>query len=80
MKCRRMMFPASIWDRFSVFPAQRLRAVEGSQVTIFELRVHREDLGKVIGRQGRTASAIRTPVGAAGISDLRLRFWKIKTV
>ena len=38
-----------------------VKAVEGSQVTVLELRVHPEDLGKVIGRQGRTAKAIRTP-------------------
>ena len=37
-----------------------VRSVEGSQATILELRVHPEDLGKVIGRQGRTAKAVRT--------------------
>jgi uncharacterized protein len=47
--------------------------VEGSQVTVLELRVDREDLGKVIGRQGRTAKAIRTLLGAAGMK-LRKRF------
>ena len=45
----------------------QVRAVEGSQATIVELRVHREDLGKVIGRQGRTAKAVRTLLGAAGM-------------
>jgi predicted RNA-binding protein YlqC (UPF0109 family) len=45
----------------------QVRAVEGSQATILELRVHREDLGKVIGRQGRTAKAVRTLLGAAGV-------------
>jgi predicted RNA-binding protein YlqC (UPF0109 family) len=45
----------------------QVRAVEGSQATILELRVHREDLGKVIGRQGRTAKALRTLLGAAGM-------------
>jgi len=45
----------------------QVRAVEGSQATIVELRVHREDLGKVIGRQGRTAKALRTLLGAAGM-------------
>jgi len=39
---------------------------EGEQGTVLELRVAREDLGKVIGKQGRTARAIRTLVGAAG--------------
>jgi predicted RNA-binding protein YlqC (UPF0109 family) len=34
---------------------------------VLELRVHPSDLGKVIGRQGRTALAIRTILGAAGM-------------
>ena len=33
----------------------QVKSVDGSQVTVLELRVHPEDLGKVIGRQGRTA-------------------------
>ncbi len=37
----------------------QVRAVEGEQVTVLELRVHPTDLGKVIGRQGRTAKSIR---------------------
>jgi predicted RNA-binding protein YlqC (UPF0109 family) len=45
----------------------------GTQVTVLELRVHAEDLGKVIGRQGRTAKAIRTLLSAAGMK-LRKRF------
>jgi uncharacterized protein len=45
----------------------QVRAVDGSQVTVLELRVHPEDLGKVIGRQGRTAKAVRTLLGAAGM-------------
>jgi predicted RNA-binding protein YlqC (UPF0109 family) len=44
-----------------------VRSIEGSQATILELRVHPEDLGKVIGRQGRTAKAVRTLLGAAGM-------------
>jgi predicted RNA-binding protein YlqC (UPF0109 family) len=51
----------------------QVKAVEGSQVTVLELRVHPEDLGKVIGRQGRTAKAIRTLLGAAGMK-LHKRF------
>jgi hypothetical protein len=51
----------------------QVKAVEGEQVTVFELRVHPEDLGKVIGRQGRTAKAIRTLLGAAGMK-LKKRF------
>ena len=49
----------------------QVRAIEGEQVTVFELRVHASDLGKVIGRQGRMADAIRTILDAAGI---KLRF------
>jgi predicted RNA-binding protein YlqC (UPF0109 family) len=45
----------------------QVRAVDGEQVTVLELRVHPTDLGKVIGRQGRTAKSIRTILGAAGM-------------
>jgi predicted RNA-binding protein YlqC (UPF0109 family) len=45
----------------------QVHAVDGEQVTVLELRVHPSDLGKVIGRQGRTAKAIRTLLGAAGM-------------
>ena len=41
--------------------------VSGSQITILELRVAQEDLGKVIGKQGRLAQAIRTILSAAGM-------------
>ncbi len=34
--------------------------VEGQQTTVLELKVAKEDLGKVIGKQGRNAQAIRT--------------------
>jgi predicted RNA-binding protein YlqC (UPF0109 family) len=44
----------------------QVRSVDGEQVTVLELRVHPDDLGKVIGRQGRTAKSIRTILGAAG--------------
>src|SRR5687768_16352391 len=39
----------------------------GEQVTVLELRVAPRDLGKVIGKQGRTARSIRTLLGAAGM-------------
>ncbi len=39
--------------------------VEGEQTSVLELRVAKEDLGKVIGKQGRTARAIRTLLVAA---------------
>jgi predicted RNA-binding protein YlqC (UPF0109 family) len=51
----------------------RVKSGEGAQVTVLELQVHPEDLGKVIGRQGRTAKAIRTVLGAAG-TKVRKRF------
>ncbi len=39
--------------------------LEGQQTSVIELRVAKEDLGKVIGKQGRTARAMRTILGAA---------------
>lgn len=39
--------------------------VEGEQTTVIELRVAKEDLGKVIGKEGRTARAMRTILSAA---------------
>lgn len=41
--------------------------VQGEQTTVLELRVAQEDLGKVIGKKGRTAQAIRTIVNAGGM-------------
>jgi hypothetical protein len=38
--------------------------VEGNQTTVLELKVAKEDLGKVIGKQGRTAQAMRTILSA----------------
>jgi predicted RNA-binding protein YlqC (UPF0109 family) len=40
--------------------------VEGEKTTVFELRVDTSDLGKVIGKQGKTARAMRTILSAAG--------------
>lgn len=39
--------------------------VEGEQTSVIELKVAKEDLGKIIGKQGRTAQAMRTILGAA---------------
>lgn len=47
--------------------------IVGEQTTVLELRVAQEDLGKVIGKQGRTARAVRTILGAAGMK-IRKRF------
>lgn len=45
----------------------QVTAVEGEQSTVLELRVAAGDLGKVIGKQGRTAKSIRTLLGAASM-------------
>ncbi|MBC8393635.1 MAG: KH domain-containing protein [Deltaproteobacteria bacterium] len=39
--------------------------VEGNQTSVLELKVAKEDIGKVIGKQGRTARAMRTILSAA---------------
>jgi uncharacterized protein len=43
--------------------------VEGERSIILELRVSKEDMGKVIGKQGRIAKAIRSVVKAAAVKD-----------
>ena len=50
-----------------------VKEVLGEQVTVLELRVAPGDVGKVIGKQGRTARSIRTLLGAAGVK-LNRRF------
>lgn len=44
----------------------RVSEIEGEKTTVYELRVSQGDLGKVIGKQGKTARAMRTILGAAG--------------
>ena len=44
-----------------------VQTVEDAQGTVLELRVGPNDLGKVIGKQGRTARSLRTILGAAGM-------------
>lgn len=44
----------------------KVTEVDGEKVTVFELRVAAGDLGKVIGKQGNTARAMRTILNAAG--------------
>jgi uncharacterized protein len=51
----------------------RVDIVEGADVTVLELRTAPQDTGKVIGREGRTAKAIRTLLGAMG-TKLQKRF------
>lgn len=50
-----------------------VREIIGEQVTVIELRTGPGDLGKVIGRQGRIANAVRVLLGAAGMK-LHRRF------
>lgn len=44
-----------------------VNVMAGQQTTVIELHVSPEDMGKVIGRQGRTAKAMRTLLSAAGM-------------
>jgi len=44
-----------------------VEAIEGPESTVLELRVAQRDLGKVIGKQGRTARSLRTIIGAASM-------------
>ena len=41
-----------------------VRTIEGANTMVLELRVAKEDVGKVIGKQGKTAHAMRTLIGA----------------
>lgn len=47
----------------------QINEIAGHQTTILELKVHPDDLGKIIGRQGRTAKALRTIINAAAIKQ-----------
>ncbi len=44
-----------------------IKEIPGERVVIYEVRVAPEDLGKIIGREGRTAKAIRTIVAAVSL-------------
>lgn len=53
----------------------RVREYDRGRTRTLEVRVHPEDIGKVIGRQGRTAGALRTVIGAlAGREQVRVDF------
>ena len=43
--------------------------VQKERLTVFELSVHPDDMGKVIGKQGRVAKAIRSVVSAAAVKE-----------
>jgi predicted RNA-binding protein YlqC (UPF0109 family) len=45
----------------------RVNAVENERSVVYELSVHPEDMGKIIGKQGRIAKALRTVVVAASV-------------
>jgi predicted RNA-binding protein YlqC (UPF0109 family) len=48
------------------YPEQvEVSEVEGEQTSVIELKVAKDDLGKIIGKQGRTARSIRTILSAA---------------
>lgn len=42
-----------------------VKEIPGEQTTVYELKVAKEDLGKIIGKQGRTAKSLRTILNAA---------------
>lgn len=46
-----------------------VREVEGASATIFELSVAQEDMGRVIGKQGRVANAMRTLLRVAAVKE-----------
>ena len=54
-----------------------VRETEGPEAIILELSVAEEDMGKVIGKQGRIAKSIRTLVKAATIKDEKPTFVEI---
>ena len=45
----------------------QVNEIEGEQTSVIELKVAKEDLGKVIGKQGRTARSVRTILGAVSM-------------
>ncbi len=49
--------------------AVKVTEVEGERTSVIELSVAKEDMGKVIGKQGRTATAIRTLLNAASMKQ-----------
>ncbi len=49
----------------------QITEVAGDSTTVYELKVAKDDLGKIIGKQGKTAKAIRTLLGAAAAKDKR---------
>jgi uncharacterized protein len=54
-----------------------IREVEGPEATTFEIRVATPDLGKVIGKQGKIANALRTVAKAAAMRDKKRVYLEI---
>jgi len=44
-----------------------VKASQGDKMLVFEVRVAKQDMGKVIGRKGKTIEALRTIIGACGV-------------
>jgi len=55
----------------------KVTVVESDQVSIFELKVAKEDMGKIIGKQGRTANAMRTILSAVSGKTKKRMFLEI---
>jgi predicted RNA-binding protein YlqC (UPF0109 family) len=51
--------------------------IEGTRTSVFEVRVAKEDIGKVIGKQGRNARAIRTIISAVSAKAKKHAFLEI---
>ena len=47
----------------------RIKEVAGEKTIVYELTVHPDDMGKIIGKQGRIAKALRTVVSAASVKE-----------
>lgn len=47
----------------------RVNEVEKDRLTVYELSVHADDMGKVIGKQGRIAKSLRTVVNASAVKE-----------
>jgi predicted RNA-binding protein YlqC (UPF0109 family) len=70
MKVKQLV--ATVCESLVDYPDEvKVTQIDGRQTSILELRVNKSDLGKVIGKQGRTASAIRTILFAAGMKQKR---------
>ena len=54
-----------------------IKTVEEEEKITYQLSVHKEDMGKVIGKQGRVAKAIRTVVYAAGSTQQKKIYLEI---